>query len=53
MLRFPSVKVRVTRKLPVEFVMPEITPVTAFTVRPGGSPVALSLALAVAPWLTT
>jgi len=52
-VKLPSVTVSVTSELPLVAALPEMIPVTGSTDRPGGSPVALTLAAGLPPVVYT
>ena len=52
-VRLPSVTVRNTAELPSAVALPEISPVTGSTLKPAGSPVAVSRAAELAPLVMT
>src|SRR5258708_38627853 len=52
-VKVPSVTVKVTAELPSGAGIPEISPVTALMLKPGGRPLALTLAAGVPPVVYT
>src|SRR5258708_36539496 len=52
-VKVPSVTVKVTAELPSGAGIPEISPVTALMLKPGGRPISLTLAAGVPPVVYT